>query len=166
MKEVLTIIAHPDDETIWMGGTILQNPNWNWTIFSLCRKDDLDRMPKFKKVCEFYKAKAIISDLDDETSDSLSLKQIKQKIEQNLSKTNYDIIFTHGSNGEYGHIRHKEIYHAVKEMISEKTLTCDSLYTFSYTPSKKTSPHDHETLIPEPNKNADLIINLNQTQYE
>ena len=39
-KEALVIVAHPDDETIWMGGTILKNKNWKWTILSLCRASD------------------------------------------------------------------------------------------------------------------------------
>ena len=69
----LVIVAHPDDETIWMGGTILKNPKVNWTIFSLCRRSDRDRAPKFFKVCKIYKAKAIITDLDDE--DKLTIRQ-------------------------------------------------------------------------------------------
>ena len=58
-KEALCIVAHPDDETIWVGGTILKNKDFNWTILSLCRKNDLGRAPKFRKVCKFYKAKSI-----------------------------------------------------------------------------------------------------------
>ena len=59
MKKASIVVAHPDDETIWMGGTILKNKYWDWTIISLCRKNDPDRMPKFKKVCAYYGAKAI-----------------------------------------------------------------------------------------------------------
>ena len=59
-KDALCVVAHPDDETIWMGGTILRNKNFNWTILSLCRKNDLERAEKFKKVCKFYNAKPII----------------------------------------------------------------------------------------------------------
>ena len=82
MKEALVIVAHPDDETIWMGGFILKNSKWAWTIISLCRKNDRDRMPKFLDVCKFYKANAIISDLDDEELKPLPINETIEKIKQ------------------------------------------------------------------------------------
>ena len=42
------------------------HPDWNWTIISLCRKDDKDRAPKFRKVCKKLGAKCTMSDLEDE----------------------------------------------------------------------------------------------------
>ena len=45
-KKALIIVAHPDDETIWMGGTILKYTELEWTIYSLCRASDKDREPK------------------------------------------------------------------------------------------------------------------------
>jgi LmbE family N-acetylglucosaminyl deacetylase len=162
----LCIVAHPDDETIWMGGTILNNQDWEWTIFSLCRKDDSDRMPKFKKVCEFYNARPIISDLDDETLDSLSLRKIVKKIKENLPKDKYEYIFTHGKNGEYGHIRHKETHKAVGYMIHKKYLRCENLYYFSYVTGDKCAPHDSKTKIPIADKRADLVVELDETTLE
>lgn len=78
----LAVVAHPDDETIWMGGTILANPQVKWTVFSLCRADDRDRAPKFRRVCKFLRARAIISDLDDEEVLSLreSLPEIRRRL--------------------------------------------------------------------------------------
>ena len=49
----LIIVAHPDDETIWSGSVILRYPKINLTIFSLCRRHDKDRYPKFLKVCKY-----------------------------------------------------------------------------------------------------------------
>ena len=46
-SKCVVIVAHPDDETLWAGGTILMNPENQWTIITLCRRDDPDRNPKF-----------------------------------------------------------------------------------------------------------------------
>jgi len=165
-KSALAVVAHPDDETIWMGGTIIKNPQWQWTIFSLCRQEDLDRAPKFKRVCEHYNANPIISNLDDENLKPIPTEEIINKIKENLPSTNYNYIFTHGENGEYGHIRHIEVHKAIKSMIENRNLNCDSLYFFSYLPSEINSLHDPETKIPIPNESADLITNLSNKEHE
>src|SRR3989344_4944641 len=98
-KEALCIVAHPDDETIWMGGTIMKNKDFNWTVISLCRKNDPDRAPKFKETCKFYKAESLISDLNDKILKPILTSQIIKKIRSLLPKFKYDVIFTHGKNG-------------------------------------------------------------------
>lgn len=149
MEKVLVIVAHPDDETIWAGGTLLEN-DWNLTIISLCRKDDLDRAPRFQKACEEYRAKCIMSDLEDQNLLPLDSKEIIRRIKE-FADDEYDVIITHGKNGEYGHIRHKEVHNAVVEMLDQKLIKAGKIFFFSYTKKGRYA---------YPNRNSDKFIYL------
>ena len=154
MKEkILVIVAHPDDETIWMGNTLLKNSNkWDTTILSLCRRDDSDRAPKFAKICKIYNARGFMSDLEDEKLNKIPLDEAMRRIKKFSGK--YDIIFTHNKNGEYGHIRHKDVHKAVNRMLQDKLLSCKELVYFSYEKKGKYA---------YPKKNSDRFINFNKT---
>jgi len=132
-KKALVIVAHPDDETIWMGGTIARYRNISWTILVLCRASDLDRAPKFRKVVSYYGAKGIICDLNDtgdpKESDPADVKKI---IREKLPKKTFVVIFTHGANGEYGHPRHKGVHKAVSQMIKDGELKTKQHFYFAY----------------------------------
>lgn len=160
--KVLVIVAHPDDETIWMGGTLIKNKDkWNTTILSLCRKNDKDRAPKFQKACQRYNATSIIGDLDDEILKPINLEEIK-KIINPILNTNYDILFTHNENGEYGHLRHIETHEAVRQMLSEKSLKSKKAFFFDYI--KKSAPNTETGFDCYANKSATKFINLNNLQ--
>ena len=164
--EALCVVAHPDDETIWMGGVILQNPDWNWTIISLCRKNDPDRAPKFRKICKILNARSIISDLDDENLEPLPVSEVTEKIKENLPRKKYDFVFTHGKNGEYGHIRHKEVHKAIKRMIEEKEIDCKKIYFFSYLPDGMKWKEDSNLRIPIANTKSSLRICLDDDSLQ
>ena len=128
------IVAHPDDETIWLGGTLLRYVKINWTIFSLCRRADPDRYPKFLRVCKFYQVQPLISDLDDEDILTVeeSIPEIKERLNRLIKAKKFDYIFTHGANGEYGHPRHVGVHRAVKALIKEKKLAARQVFYFCY----------------------------------
>jgi LmbE family N-acetylglucosaminyl deacetylase len=131
-KAVLVVVAHPDDETIWMGGTLLSNKDWNLEIVSLCRKNDKERAKKFYKICKILNAKCSMGNLEDEKLSPIPASEIIKQILNLVKEKQYHYIFTHGKNGEYGHIRHKEVHKAVKKMLKANLLACEKVFSFDY----------------------------------
>jgi LmbE family N-acetylglucosaminyl deacetylase len=165
-KEILVIVAHPDDETIWMGGTLLkikEKEDSNVTIISLCRKNDIDRYPRFEKSCKMLGAKEYhMSDLDDCEEGAykkISNHEIIEKIFEftQFNGKNYDSLYTHGENGEYGHIRHIEAHRAICEMLDKKLVLAKQVVFFSYIKTKENS---------NINSNADKLIKLENPYFK
>lgn len=161
-QSALVIVAHPDDETIWMGGTIKNFKDVSWTVFSLCRKTDPDRAPKFRKVCRYYRARGLMSDLEDEGIMNIkqSLAEIKKRISRQFKGKKFDLIFTHGYNGEYGHYRHRGVHRAVKELLRKKILTCGQLIFFAYRLNAR------RRIINPPAQAVDWFFRLNARQLK
>ncbi len=154
-KNVAIIVAHPDDETLWCGGTILSHPSWNCFIVSVCRRNDTERATKFYNALKVLKSDGIMGDLDDGPEQNpLEEKEVEQTILDLLPEKHYDLIISHNPNGEYTrHLRHEEVSKAVINLWNNNNITADELRTFAY-------EDGHKKYYPRPVQNAAIFRTL------
>jgi len=128
------IVAHPDDETLWAGGTILAHPGYNWFIAAMCRKNDPDRSPKFYLALQSYGATGDMADLDDGPEQiPLPNQDIQHTLLQMLPALTYDLVLTHAPGGEYTrHRRHEEVSQAVMDLWQTGVISTKELWLFAY----------------------------------
>ncbi|MGE5642632.1 MAG: PIG-L deacetylase family protein [Byssovorax cruenta] len=133
-KSVAVIVAHPDDETLWAGGTILCRPLWRCFILSLCRANDPDRAPKFYRALQILGAEGAMGELDDGPEQTpLDSDQVQEQIIQLLPRNEFDLIISHSPAGEYTrHRRHEEVGEAVITLWHAGRLQAQELWTFAY----------------------------------
>jgi len=138
-KHVAVIVAHPDDETLWAGGTILSHPSWNWFIVSLCRGKDIERARKFYEALQILQSDGTMGDLDDGPQQKpLEEAEVQQAILELLPHEHYDLILTHNISGEYTqHLRHQEVSWAVNNLWLNDEISADTLLTFAYEDGNK-----------------------------
>ena len=138
-KSVAVIVAHPDDETLWAGGTILGNPSWNWFIVCLSRASDKDRAPKFFKTLQILGSDGKMGDLDDGPEQKpLDEIELELAILRLLPSIQFDLIISHNPFGEYTrHRRHEETGKAVIKLWHTGSISAKELWIFAYEDGNK-----------------------------
>ncbi len=160
-KQTITavmVVAHPDDETLWAGGTALMHPDWQWTVASLCRLSDPDRRPRFLQATQKLGAAGVMGDLDDGPEQlPLSEPQVQQTLLSLLPPEYFNLILTHGPYGEYTrHRRHEETSRAVIRLWEAGLIRADEVWMFAYEDSGKGGKDD----LPRAIKTAHLVVPL------
>ena len=133
-KSALVIVAHPDDEILWAGGTILMHPETRWTVVALCRRSDPDRAPRFQNVLDRIGASGSLGELDDgPEQSSLPMVAVQEAVLDQMGGEKSDLILTHSAAGEYTrHRRHEEVGAAVLSMWDANRLSSRELWAFAY----------------------------------
>jgi LmbE family N-acetylglucosaminyl deacetylase len=151
------VVAHPDDETLWAGGTILMHPRWRWRIFTLCRAGDSDRSPRFDYALARFGASGRMADLDDGPEQApLDHAVVERTVLDLLGDSPFDVLMTHGPRGEYTwHRRHVETFDAVAALWCEGALHAHELWLFAYDDGGKSH-------LPRAAQNPDITTTLPQ----
>jgi pentatricopeptide repeat protein len=154
-QTVAVIVAHPDDETLWAGGTILGHPSWNCFIVCLCRGNDTDRAPKFYRALKILKAEGTMDYLDD-GPEQLPLEEqiLEATILKLLPVRHFDLVINHNPKGEYTrHIRHEETGRAVLKLWHSGKILTSEIWTFAYEDGNK-------KYYPRPVESAEMFQTL------
>ena len=164
-KSAAVIVAHPDDETLWAGGTILYHPQWNWTVVSLCRGSDPDRAPKFFKALQAFDATGVMGDMDDGPAQTpLPIAAVEREVLALLPVQQYDLVITHHPQGEYTrHLRHEEVSRAVIALWQQGKIRAQELWVFAYEDGLKAY---YPEAVPEATIYHVLEKDLWQRKYE
>jgi LmbE family N-acetylglucosaminyl deacetylase len=154
-KSVAIIVAHPDDETLWAGGTVLSHPSWKWYIVCLCRGNDKERAARFCNALKILRSEGTMGCMDDGPEQRpLDEKEVENTILDLLPPQNFDLIITHNPTGEYSrHLRHEELSKAVIKLWHSNKISASELWTFAYVDGNK-------EYYPRPVENADVYRKL------
>lgn len=108
-NKILVVAAHPDDEVLGVGGTILKHVSLGDEVSIMIMGDgetargDLadvsKRKNQLKEVSKILGAKSvIINNYPDNEFDTISLLQITKKVEKIINSEKPNVIYTHFSN--------------------------------------------------------------------
>ena len=133
-RKVGIIVAHPDDEILWTGGSILIHPEWECFIYTLCRRSDPDRSHKFFKVVQLLKATGKMADLEDGPDQRpLAETNIYKTIINLIKGSRFDLVITHSPWGEYTRRRrHEEIGKALLSLWGSREIQTKEMWLFAY----------------------------------
>lgn len=156
----LVIVAHPDDETVFCGGTLLVNKDWQWTIITATYQVTEQRYKEFEKAMSCYKNYGVnikeYRTLSLEDGNMEELSQIDWQLWRSAFTTikmSPDIVITHNTLGEYDHPDHRaancisnELYKNVWEFV------CPGAKNYPQPVRSKTQPVDLSKVILEKKK--------------
>jgi len=166
--EIAIIVAHPDDETIWAGGTALMRKDAGTTILSLCRGSDPDRAPKFQMAIRELGARGAIGDLDDGPEQTpLKPEAMRQEILSLLPGNEFDLVLTHSPFGEYTrHRRHEETGEVVASMWEAGEILTPELWMFAYSDEGKGGIGDPAAPVKEASLSTRLPVAVWQKKID
>jgi LmbE family N-acetylglucosaminyl deacetylase len=119
---------------------VLTHPEFQWRIVTLCRASDPERAPRFQRAAGCLGAEGGMADLDDGPEQNpLPSEQVRQAVTRLVGSTRYDLVLTHGPQGEYSyHRRHGECCRSVADLWQGSGIATRRLWMFAYEDGNRT----------------------------
>lgn len=108
LNRPLVVVAHPDDESLWAGGYLIQHPGTDVLCCSIPKKDP-ERCIHFFEACRILGANGYFAG-------QLGARQRVDLKAAVLFAAHYESIITHNGQGEYGHPAHIAVHEAMKAL--------------------------------------------------
>ncbi|QNK47559.1 PIG-L family deacetylase [Brevibacterium sp. PAMC23299] len=122
MLDKLMVVAHPDDESIFGGATLLREKGWK--VICLTNGENETRSNEFSQAMNMIGASFEIWDYPDELEGTFDADQLKTDLKKVFRMNRIKRIVTHNLNGEYGHSQHKSLSRILHDLV------CENLYVF------------------------------------
>lgn len=128
----LMIVAHPDDESLWGGGHLLDK---GYFVVCLTNGNNTVRRSEFYAALKEYGCQGIMFSYPDlergKRSDwSKSAASTMQDLDTILTYKRWDLSATHNPKGEYGHIQHRMTSQLVTEVYRYRYRGMNRLFYF------------------------------------
>jgi LmbE family N-acetylglucosaminyl deacetylase len=126
-RHVLIAVAHPDDETIFMGGLVRRLVASGHQLDIACATSRFasplltsSRRAEFRRVCWQLDARAIQLGFEDGAA-PLPAMALMDRLKSMEEFHGYGAVYTHGVWGEYGHRHHRDVCLAVHRVFGDRT---------------------------------------------
>lgn len=104
-------VAHPDDCVIWGWPLLMKYKKFDWRIIYMTYKEDDPRGKEIEKFWNLHGVKVEFIGVEDRFEDfqkgkivSFDLQDVERRVVEKVKK--FDLVITHGADGEYGHPHH------------------------------------------------------------
>lgn len=128
-KYALLVVAHPDDESIFFSGLLMNQRSLPWKVICItdgnADKVGSKRADQFKKACAFLKVKCEQWDFADKFEVRLNIEEIVKRLRMLDPPT---VVYTHQILGEYGHPHHQDVSLAVHKAFWKKVPVWSTSY--------------------------------------